>query len=108
MSNAPKPTEPEADPARIADPRYSDATGIYVRARGPGGYDSFDIATLSYDSLMTWLRSRGGQNEWAESVVAALLGHRSHGRAPVVDEKLHEEMQRQSREVEPLEPDDEE
>ena len=51
-------------------------TGIYVRARdAEGAYGSFDIAHLALPSLMTWLRSRDGENPWAESVVATLLGH---------------------------------
>lgn len=52
------------------------STGIYVRALSPEGkWLSADIATLERASLMTWLRSRGGENAWAEEVVARLLGH---------------------------------
>jgi len=51
-------------------------TGIYVRARGSdGSWGSFDIAHLEKDSLQRWLRSRGGNNPWAESVVYTLLGY---------------------------------
>jgi hypothetical protein len=60
---------PEKEPARHV-------TGIYVRASVPdGGFDSVDIWCLDRDSLMRWLRSRGGANEWAENTVAVLLGH---------------------------------
>jgi hypothetical protein len=38
-------------------------------------WDSVDIELLDLQSLMTWLRSRGGNNEWAENTVALLLGH---------------------------------
>jgi hypothetical protein len=51
-------------------------TGIYVRAQNEAGaFGSFDIAHLDRDSLHTWLRSRGGENLWAENVVMTLLGH---------------------------------
>jgi hypothetical protein len=64
----------------LIDPARHDAlhgiTGIYVRAKDPDGrWGSFDIAELDRPSLDVWLRSRGGENEWAESVVAILLGH---------------------------------
>jgi hypothetical protein len=55
-----------------------DPTGIYVRARLPvpeRGYASIDIWYLTRPSLMEWLRSRGGANEWAENTVAMLLNH---------------------------------
>jgi hypothetical protein len=60
------------------DPKRMDLppTGIFVRAKGPDGYGNFDIVQLDTDSLFRWLRSRGGENAWAESVVALLLGHR--------------------------------
>lgn len=62
------------DPERVA---YSGSTGIYVRAQDPATdkWGSFDIAELTHDSLMAWLRSRGGDNPWAENTVATLLGH---------------------------------
>lgn len=50
-------------------------TGIYVRAKTPTGWDSVDIAILDKESLRVWLRSRGGDNPWAEDVVGILLGH---------------------------------
>lgn len=50
-------------------------TGIYVRAKKDGKYITADISHLDHDSLKAWLRSRGGENEWAENVVAILLGH---------------------------------
>jgi hypothetical protein len=45
-------------------------TGIYVRADG----GSFDIAHLTRDSVLRWLRSRGGSNLWAENTVLVLIG----------------------------------
>lgn len=60
------------DPARVHHPD----TGIYVRARlADGGFAGVDIAHLDADSLRAWLRSRGEKNEWAEAVVAMILGH---------------------------------
>jgi hypothetical protein len=51
-------------------------TGIVVRAKLKNGkIDAVDIAFLDKDSLLKWLRSRGGQNEFAEEVVLVLLGH---------------------------------
>jgi hypothetical protein len=68
------------DPAR--DLTESATTGIYAHALLPSGtVESVDIATLDAPSLLTWLRSRGGKNEWAESLVGTLLGHNK----PIVD-----------------------
>lgn len=50
-------------------------TGIFVRALTPDGYASVDIACLTPNSLLKWLRSGGGENEIAENVVGVLLGH---------------------------------
>jgi hypothetical protein len=51
-------------------------TGIFVRAKDQGGkYQSVDIALLDAVSLLAWLRSRGGQNFWAENTLGRLLGH---------------------------------
>lgn len=63
----------QVDPERWHN--YAD-TGIYVRAQLPDGtWDSVDIIELTKDSLTQWLRSRGGENVWAENVVYLLLGH---------------------------------
>ena len=57
-------------------PRYG-KTGIYVRARSQSGrIVDADIAQLEGPSLLRWLRSRGGENAWAENTVGQLLGHR--------------------------------
>ena len=51
-------------------------TGIYVRAkRADGAYGSVDIGELDKASLLTWMRSRGGENTWAEDCVGLLLTH---------------------------------
>ncbi|MGF6641808.1 hypothetical protein [Paraburkholderia sp. MM6662-R1] len=61
-------------------------TGIYVRATFDGKRGNYDIAELDRDSLHCWLRSRGGENLFAENVVLLLLGHPSEPRgAPVED-----------------------
>lgn len=64
----------DLDRSRIT---IGDPTGIYVRAKNPetNKWLNADIAILTYRSLMIWLRSRGGENRWAESTVALLLGH---------------------------------
>lgn len=53
--------------------KFHHLTGIFVRARYGGAWSAYDIATLTLASLKEWLRSRGGTNLWAESVVASLL-----------------------------------
>jgi hypothetical protein len=66
----------EIDPTRLA---RDGETGIYVRAvqRKDDGDRllSCDIVCLTRESLLNWLRSRGGKNPWAEECVALLLGH---------------------------------
>lgn len=55
---------------------FQDSSKIFVRAFDPSGKPvSVDIACLKLSSLLAWLRSRGGENEWAENAVAKLLGH---------------------------------
>lgn len=50
--------------------------GIYVRAQDDSGkWKSVPIAHLDKKSLLEWLRSRGGNNPWAEDVVGIILGH---------------------------------
>jgi len=68
--------ELKVDPARLkVCENEGVSTGIFVRAKTPEGkWDSVDIFALDKESLNTWLRSRGGENEWAESVVRILLG----------------------------------
>ncbi|OKH14872.1 hypothetical protein NIES592_08320 [Fischerella major NIES-592] len=51
-------------------------TGIPIRAKlRDGGYEAADIGVLEKDSLPAFLRSRGGDNIWAENIVGILLGH---------------------------------
>lgn len=59
-----------------ARPGEDFTTGIFVRAKHPvtGDWDSVDIARLDKESLIYWLRSRGGDNKFAENVVCVLLG----------------------------------
>ncbi len=58
------------DPERAHLPE----TGIYVRAVGADGrFDAVDIAHLTKESLLAWLRSR--TPTFTENVVLALLGH---------------------------------
>ncbi len=63
------------DPKRLQEFPNTE-TGIYVRAQGPDDkWLSADIVHLDKASLNAWLRSRGGENPWAEDVVGILLGH---------------------------------
>ena len=58
------------------DRRMFQSGYIMVRAKNPeGGFESVCLAQLDQDSLLRWLRSRGGDNPWAENVVGILLGH---------------------------------
>ena len=50
-------------------------TGIFVRAKDGDFFDTFDIAELDACSMVEWLRSRGGKNEWAEGALMILLGY---------------------------------
>lgn len=52
-----------------------DGTGIYVRAKDGDNFVAADICQLDKPSLLAWLRSRGGDNVWAENTVGMLLGH---------------------------------
>lgn len=59
--------------------KYGDETitGVFVRAQHPetSRWMSADIAILTRKSLLRWLRSRGGDNPWAEDVVGIVLGY---------------------------------
>lgn len=55
------------------------STGIFIRAwtSTDDGVRcvTADISELTKASLLDWLRSRGGDNPWAEDVVGIVLGH---------------------------------
>ena len=77
-------TLPKPRPERLSpltrDPNRSNGemqeTGIFIRVQNAdGSWGNADIAELDKASLLGFLRSRGGCNEWAENVVMALLGH---------------------------------
>lgn len=63
------------DPERVAREDLHGLTGIFVRAKHEGKWGNFDIAELDKPSLLAWLRSRGGDNRWAEDTVGIILGH---------------------------------
>ena len=70
--------EPEllVDKKRWEDDGLREATGICVRVELPDGtWGPADIAVLTTESLLSWLKSRGGDNPWAEDVVGILLGY---------------------------------
>jgi hypothetical protein len=64
-----------AIPLRVAPDRPDLGTGIHVRAFDGQQWLAADIGRLDPESIARWLRSRGGANLWAESVVLHLLGH---------------------------------
>ena len=65
------------DPERVKNKKMWGDTGIYVRVYDVEDkkWTSADIVLLHRDSLLRWLKSRGGDNPWAEDVVGILLGH---------------------------------
>ena len=63
--------ELKVDPQRVGN-----ETGILVRSLGVDGkWGAFDIAELTAESLLEWLKSRGGDNQMAEDTVGIILGH---------------------------------
>lgn len=73
---------PRVDPSRVK----REATGIYTHALAADGkYDDCDISHLTCDSLIRFVRARGGRNVFAEGLVLQILGHEipEHMRAPV-------------------------
>ena len=66
----------EALTARLGENWQDVQTGIYIRAKNTADrWDSLDIAWLDRVSLLAFLRSRDGDNPWAEDVCGILLGH---------------------------------
>ena len=65
----------KVDPQRLAALNSDGGTGIWIRAEHDGRWDNHDIAALDADSLLAWLKSRGGDNPIAENMVGHLLGH---------------------------------
>lgn len=53
-------------------------TGIFIRVEIDGKWESADIADerIPDETILTWLRSRGGNNIWAENCVLLLLGRK--------------------------------
>lgn len=74
------PREKVAELARVDCRREHRTCGIVTRAIGlDGRYDSFDIASLTMDSLLHFIRSRGGRNFFAEAIVLHVLGYEVPG-----------------------------
>ena len=67
------------DPKRLRMWRF-EVPEIVVRASDEKGrYVLVDITCLDRESLLKWLRGRGGDNLRAENTVLALLGHQVEG-----------------------------
>ncbi len=66
------------DPERLKSQDAGDLahSGVFVRARFGQSYDAYEIEVLDKESLLAWLKSRGGDNPWAENTVCILLGHK--------------------------------
>lgn len=90
----------KTDPAREGNPNH-EATGIYVRAWGTqtDHYGSFDIAELDRQSLIDWLRSRGGNNYWAESTVLIMLAHEGIKKEEATELSLLAQFQYEARKI---------
>lgn len=56
---------------------YEDVATFYVRGYNPKTeeYENHDVAHLTKESLLRWLRSRGGRNIFAENYIMSYLGH---------------------------------
>jgi hypothetical protein len=67
--------ELKVDPKRRDYQFTALSTDILVRAKDDDKWVNADICTLDLVSLKTWLRSRGGENSWAETCVAMILEH---------------------------------
>lgn len=62
----------QQDPKRVG----MGETGIYVRAQDiNGSWVSCDMCELTKSSLLEFLKSRGGDNPWAEDCCGIILGH---------------------------------
>ncbi len=68
-------TDLKVDPDRLSNLVSEPGTGIWIRALHYDRWDKYDIAALDKESLLVWLRSRGGNNPMAENMVGHLLGH---------------------------------
>lgn len=63
----------KVDPARMQE--WDGVSGIQVRGTLNGQAGTVDVAVLDKASLRLWLRSRGGNNPFAEDAMAMALGH---------------------------------
>ena len=79
-------TDLTVDTDRFEEHGEEGLTGIFIRAQHPETkrWLSVDIACLDKPSLLAWLKSRGGDNPWAEDVCGILLGH---GHLPDIPEQ---------------------
>ena len=79
------------DPLRCKKPPVR--TGILVIGEFPDGKrDPVDISQLMLESLLKWLRSRGGENWLAEATVATLVGHDLGASGPAKMRYTEEEL----------------
>lgn len=49
--------------------------GLLVRVKNGPGWDVADAYALTRESLLRWLRSRGGKNLWAENIIMDIMGY---------------------------------
>jgi len=65
------------DPERVKRiGSFKNITGIFIRAQDENNkWDAVDIYYLDLPSLDIFLKSKGGNNEWAENTVKIILDH---------------------------------
>jgi hypothetical protein len=72
-------TELNIDPKRLRMWRFEVPEIVVGALDEKGRYLLVDITCLDRESLLKWLRGRGGDNLRAENTVLALLGHQVEG-----------------------------
>jgi len=70
-------TELKIDPKRLRMWRFEVPEIVVGALDERGRYLAVDITCLDRESLLKWLRYRGGDNPRAENTVLALLGHQT-------------------------------
>jgi len=64
--------ELKVDPDRM---KFKELTGIFVRAKNGDSWGSYDCAVLDKPSFLSWIRSRGGSNAFAEDILGLVMGY---------------------------------
>lgn len=87
-------TPPPADLMALSERSdFHGNTGIYVRAKCDGKWGSHDIAELSGDSLLSWLRADGGCNPRAENTLLTLFNHEQVARPSLSAQAVGDDLE---------------